>query len=256
MRGVSLAGMLYVIDKMGGRAALAGKSVRCAEREFFVPAQEANGRVSLADQMREVPSFTGAPTRFVSYLNASDFLGIVDALQQYEEQHSNVGPFFYSFFPFTSSWSSSDYEHSPESWVYFFASLASSIGWTLFFLPVDGALPSDTRKSTISLWCLFEMASTLRGGGRCEIIRAPGDKAAWRRAAEGVIAGINAETSRARDEKMHSILHRFFCEELGGYAAVTEKMQGALRAALEGAHLGAHEEGEGAASGAGDEPSE
>ena len=257
MRGISLAGMLYAIEKVGGRTALDGKSIRCVEDEFFVPAQEASGRSSFADQIRLGPTFTGPPTRFVSYLNASSFLGAVDALQQYEEQHPHAGPFFYSFFPFTSAWNCSVYEHSPESWVYFFASLASSIGWTLFILPTGGALPNDPRKSTMSAWCLFEIASTLRGGGgRCEIIRVPGDEAAWRQAAEKLIAGVNAETSRARDEKVHSILHRLFREELGGYAAVTEKIRVVLRVALEGAQLGARGEGEGAASGAGDEPSE
>jgi hypothetical protein len=225
--GISLQGLLALVDAHGGRCALAGQSTGAIKR--LVLAATAHTRTSYAAQLLAAGSPHAAPaTAFISHAYDDEFLGVVDAVAALEAKEGGTPTFYYFDLLVVN-------QHGQGAVVPFevlrdeFGRSVRAIGRTLLVL--RWANPTPLQRA----WCVFELATTLAVGASMKVLMPPEDAAAFNDALRRDFDSLTYKTCRvdvekasAREKADLDNIQRVI-RETGGFLKTNQLVIGAMK---------------------------
>ena len=242
--GISLPGLLALVDAHGGRAAFAGLSTDDVKKRFVLPATGYT-RTAYATQLLVAGSPHVAPaTAFISHAYSDEFLGVLDAVAALEAREGTSAFYYFDLLVVN--------QHGQGAVVPFevlrdeFGRSVKAIGRTLLVLRWANPIPLQRA------WCVFEMATTLAVGTGLKVLMPPVDAAAFREALERDFdsltyktCSVDVEKARAREASDLTNIQRVI-REAGGFLKTNQLVIGAMqgwmveegRAALTGMEVG------------------
>ncbi len=224
--GISLQGLLALVEAHGGRSALAGLSTGAIKR--LVLAATAHTRTSYAAQLLAAGSPHAAPaTAFISHAYDDEFLGVLDAVAALEAREGASAFYYFDLLVVN--------QHGQGAVMPFealrdeFGRSVLAIGRTLLVLRWANPIPLQRA------WCVFEIATTLAVGASMKVLMPPKDVAAFTDALLHDFDSLTYQTCRvdvekagAREKTDLDNIQRAI-KEAGGYLKTNQLVIGAMK---------------------------
>ena len=224
--GISLQGLLALVEAHGGRSALAGLSTGAIKR--LVLAATGHTRTSYAAQLLAAGSPHAAPaTAFISHAYDDEFLGVVDAVAALEAREGTSAFYYFDLLVVN--------QHGQGAVVPFealrdeFGRSVQAIGCTILVLRWANPVPLQRA------WCVFELATTLAVGASMKVLMPPVDAAAFKEALLHDFDSLTYKTCRvdvekagARERADLDNIQRVI-RESGGYLKTNQLVIGAMK---------------------------
>lgn len=174
--GISLSGILDFIETNGGKKAFSMLTTAQVCDIFIKPATFTK-RESFCDmQHRAQPSRVNAANVFVSHAWGYQFLNVVDALENWVPPSAPAlkREDYFFWFDIFSVKQHGTVDRGFEWWTTTFADVIKNIGRTLLVLEWEDPKPLSR------VWCVWEIASTLRGLAAFDIIMGSAAEASFK----------------------------------------------------------------------------
>ena len=225
--GISLQGLLALVDAHGGRAAFEGKSTDWVKQNVVLPSTFSDKTSYVAPLAAAGSPHVAPATAFISHAYADEFLGVLDAVAALEAREDT--PSFYYFDLLVVN------QHGHCAVVPFevlrheFGRSVHAIGRTLLVLRWANPIPLQLA------WCVFEIATTLAVGAGLKVLMPPIDAATFREALERDFdslvyktCNVDVEKASARDESDLANIKRVI-REAGGFLKTNQLVIGAMQ---------------------------
>ncbi len=172
--GISLQGLLALVDEHGGRGEFEGKSTAWVKLNVVLPSTFSSKTSYVAPLAAAGSPHVAPATAFISHAYDDEFLGVIDSLAALEAKEGSSAFYYFDLLVVN--------QHSQSAVVPFevlrdeFGCSVKAIGRTLLVLRWADPIPLQRA------WCVFEMATTLAVGASMKVLMPPVDAVAFKEA--------------------------------------------------------------------------
>jgi tetratricopeptide (TPR) repeat protein len=233
LEGVTARGLRAFVEGHGGRGGLRGLTTTDVCEQVVKPCTLCQQEAFCAQLQRQGSEEVGKATVFVSHAWRYQFLDVVDALVEWEEQRAASGsspPTYFWFDIFTNSQHKTDAKPF-EWWRDVFSSNVGRIGHTTLVLQWEHPIPLQRA------WCIWEIACTIATGARLEVVMPAHARAAFEAAllrcfdeVERATCSVEVEAAEAFKPQDRARIFAAIAASPGGTALVNQRVIGAMRA--------------------------